>query len=185
MITYVKKFAARKSRNDITYVGIDPGLSGAIAFVDEDRVRTIDTPTKKVFVSGKNRTVHIVEEMWKIVSENCTKRNSVVLEEVTPDPRFGSTNFSYGSGVGFWVMAFAGNYIRIHRVRPQVWKKEVGIPARSGKRASRLLAQKLFPKDKDLFNRVKDDGRADAALMAYWLKNRRVRRFARIRKKKR
>lgn len=184
MITYVKKFAARKTRNDITYVGVDPGLNGAIAFIDSDRVRVIDTPTKKEFISGKDRTVHIVEDLWKIVSENCTKKDSVILEEVSPNPQFGSANFSYGSGVAFWVMAFAGNRIKIHRVRPQVWKREVGIPFRSDKGAGRLLAQRLFPKDKDLFKRVKDDGRADAALMAYWLRKRRNRRFARIRKKK-
>jgi crossover junction endodeoxyribonuclease RuvC len=51
-------------------------------------------------------------------------------------------------------------------VTPQTWTKAVGRAA--GKDASRMRAMELFPTRADLFKRAKDDGRADAALIAYW-----------------
>jgi crossover junction endodeoxyribonuclease RuvC len=39
---------------------------------------------------------------------------------------------------------------------------------REGKDGSRLRAIELFPNYGQLFARKKDDGRADAALLAYW-----------------
>ena len=38
----------------------------------------------------------------------------------------------------------------------------------AGKDASRMRAMELFPSKAELFKRAKDDGRADAALIAYW-----------------
>jgi hypothetical protein len=51
-------------------------------------------------------------------------------------------------------------------VTPATWTKAVGRVA--GKDASRMRAMELFPSKADLFKRAKDDGRADAALIAYW-----------------
>jgi crossover junction endodeoxyribonuclease RuvC len=51
-------------------------------------------------------------------------------------------------------------------VTPQTWQKAVG--ARDGKDATRLRAAELFPAYAQMFARKKDDGRADAACMAYW-----------------
>ena len=39
---------------------------------------------------------------------------------------------------------------------------------RDGKDGSRLRAMELFPAYADRFKRVKDDGRSDAALIAYY-----------------
>jgi hypothetical protein len=51
-------------------------------------------------------------------------------------------------------------------VTPAAWTKSVGRAA--GKDASRMRAMELFPSKAELFKRAKDDGRADAALIAYW-----------------
>jgi len=51
-------------------------------------------------------------------------------------------------------------------VAPATWVKGVGRV--QGKDASRARAMELFPDYQDQFKRVKDDGRADAALIAYW-----------------
>jgi crossover junction endodeoxyribonuclease RuvC len=51
-------------------------------------------------------------------------------------------------------------------VTPQRWQKDLNV--RDGKDGSRQRAAELFPAYAHLFARKKDDGRADAALMAYW-----------------
>jgi crossover junction endodeoxyribonuclease RuvC len=51
-------------------------------------------------------------------------------------------------------------------VTPQSWQKAVG--ARGGKDASRARAAELFPAYAANFTRKKDDGRADAALIAWY-----------------
>ena len=49
-------------------------------------------------------------------------------------------------------------------VRPAAWKKIMGVSADKGE--ARVMAQKLFPQIAQQFSRVKDDGRAEAALIA-------------------
>lgn len=51
-------------------------------------------------------------------------------------------------------------------VTPQRWQKDLNV--RGGKDGNRQRAAELFPAYAHLFERKKDDGRADAALMAYW-----------------
>jgi crossover junction endodeoxyribonuclease RuvC len=51
-------------------------------------------------------------------------------------------------------------------VRPQQWTKDLGVGADKG--AHREAAMRLYPGDAEQFMRVKDDGRADAALLAHW-----------------
>jgi crossover junction endodeoxyribonuclease RuvC len=69
--------------------------------------------------------------------------------------------------------------MRLHTVTPAQWKFGVGLNAVSGqdqkarKNASREKAIELFPQYADLFARVKDDGRAEAALMAWWFVHKR------------
>jgi hypothetical protein len=51
-------------------------------------------------------------------------------------------------------------------VSPAKWKKALGLSADKG--ASRRRAIELWPERAQWFARVKDDGRAEAALIAYW-----------------
>ena len=51
-------------------------------------------------------------------------------------------------------------------VRPNIWKREAAVPA--DKNAARMMATRLWPDHSNLFARVKDDGRAEAALLAKW-----------------
>ena len=59
-------------------------------------------------------------------------------------------------------------------LRPQEWQKAIGRPAGAGKDWSLTRVRQLFP-DSTLFDRQKDDGRAEAALiaLAWWKLNRR------------
>jgi crossover junction endodeoxyribonuclease RuvC len=58
----------------------------------------------------------------------------------------------------------AGMRIPYSLVIPQTWKKALGVPA--DKNAARARACQLFPNMASKFARVKDDGRAEAALIA-------------------
>jgi crossover junction endodeoxyribonuclease RuvC len=51
-------------------------------------------------------------------------------------------------------------------VTPQAWQKAAGV--RGGKDGARQRACELFPNYAGLFARKKDDGRADAACMAWY-----------------
>jgi hypothetical protein len=51
-------------------------------------------------------------------------------------------------------------------VDPSAWKKTMHLS--TDKNASRALASQYFPDAADQWSRVRDDGRAEAALIAYY-----------------
>jgi len=71
--------------------------------------------------------------------------------------------FTCGLGMGVWLGVLAALRLPYTRVRPQIWKRAFGLS--KDKAASILRAQQLYP-DADL-RRRKDDGRAEALLLAY------------------
>ena len=77
-------------------------------------------------------------------------------------------------GYGAIQMALAVHGHDVRYVTPAVWKRHFGLifpkgtPKAQIKAASRALAQKRFPALADLFKRVKDDGRAEACLIALY-----------------
>ena len=71
-----------------------------------------------------------------------------------------------GLAIGVILGVLAGTGVAIELVRPAIWKKGAGIGKDKG--SARKAAQERFPDAADLFARVKDDGRAEAALLARW-----------------
>lgn len=145
-------------------VGIDPGFSGAIALLDPDtkELRVHDMPT---LPGMKGRTLTDLYSLGKLLIPEPGKRNIAVLEEVHAMPKQGVTStFRFGENFGALQMAITGHGYEIHLVTPAVWKKFFKLSRDKG--VSRGLAMKLFPGDAHLFTRVKDDGRAEAALLA-------------------
>jgi len=74
--------------------------------------------------------------------------------------------FGFGRSLGVVEGVLAALNIPVTYVAPATWTKQMGKPA--GKDASRHRAMELFPDHQDQFKRVKDDGRAEAALIATW-----------------
>jgi crossover junction endodeoxyribonuclease RuvC len=74
--------------------------------------------------------------------------------------------FNFGRSAGIIEGVVAALRMPHTYVTPATWTKAVGRAA--GKDASRMRAMELFPDNDDWFRRAKDDGRADAALIAYW-----------------
>jgi crossover junction endodeoxyribonuclease RuvC len=148
-------------------LAIDPGAKGALAFFDMENgvLVVMDCPTVDVKRGAKIKT-EISPQM--VASIIMSKRPSkAVLEKVGAMPGQGvSSMFQFGRGVGMYEGVLAALQIPITYVTPQAWQKAVGL--RGGKDGSRARAAECYPAYADLFSRKKDDGRADAALMAFW-----------------
>lgn len=148
-------------------IGIDPGLSGAIAFYDtvEGAVEIADMPTVELVRNGKKK-----REVSAVLLSNILTRHKVdaaFLEKVNAMSGQGVTSvFSFGRSSGIVEGILAAYDIPTTLVTPQAWQKAVG--QRAGKDGSRERAMQLFPAQADLFQRKKDDGRSDAALIAYY-----------------
>ena len=149
-------------------IGIDPGISGAISVFDwktRSLLEVIDMPTLEVD-SGKTKKRHINAVSLANYLEGFTDTH-VVIEKVGAMPGQGVTSmFNFGRSAGIIEGVVATLEMPHTYVTPAAWTKAVGRAA--GKDASRMRAMELFPSQADLFKRAKDDGRADAALIAYW-----------------
>lgn len=148
-------------------IGIDPGLSGAIAFYDtvEEAIEIHDMPTVQLSRNGKNKREVSAQLLSNILSGR--KVEAAFLERVNAMTGQGVTSvFSFGRSSGIVEGILAAYDIPTTLVTPQAWQKAVG--QRAGKDGSRERAMQLFPSQADLFARKKDDGRSDAALIAYY-----------------
>ena len=153
-------------------IGVDPGISGALVLLDPATMRVwkwSDMPTAesngKRTVSATLLALTIAE--WASLASATGRRLLAIVEEVGAMPGQGVTSmFSFGRSFGVILGVLAGTGVAIELVRPAIWKKGAGIGKDKG--SARKAAQERFPDAADLFARVKDDGRAEAALLARW-----------------
>lgn len=159
-------------------LAIDPGVTGAIAVAYRSHVVTADMPTYKV---RKATRVNLHELAAKLTEFRDTLDvRAAVVEHVGAMPRQGVSsafNFGFTTGAIHGILAALG--FEAHTVTPAQWKFGVGLKPdpdadkHARKACSRARAIELFPDYAYLFARAKDDGRAEAALMAWWFANKR------------
>jgi crossover junction endodeoxyribonuclease RuvC len=148
-------------------IGIDPGLSGAIAIISPENLKIFDMPTMTVERNGKAKRQVSAAELAEMLYLYSGRDCHVYCERVSAMAGQGVTSvFSFGRSFGMIEGILAAFKMPVTFVPPATWVKAVGRG--QGKDASRARAMELFPSDQDQFKRVKDDGRADAALIAYW-----------------
>jgi crossover junction endodeoxyribonuclease RuvC len=147
-------------------IGIDPGLSGAIAVVGDGRIACRDMPTLEM--NGKRRVCpHALRDALQAIRHEGHSVEMVILEHVQGVQGTGATSaFTFGRSFGVVEGVLAGLFLRHTLVRPQSWTKALGVSRDKG--SHRAAASRLWPQHADLFARVKDDGRADAALLCHW-----------------
>lgn len=149
-------------------LGCDPGLTGAMCLLvtDNRSVEIIDTPVRVIRKSNnKPRTEYDVALMANQM--RALAPDFVFIEQVSAMPGQGVTSmFRFGMGFGILQGIVAGLSKPVNFVVPNVWTREMRVP--KGKDGSRLRASQLLPAYSDLFQRVKDHGRADAALIALY-----------------
>ncbi len=145
-------------------IGIDPGASGAIALLVQGVLVSVhDMPTVTV-ERNKAQKRQVCPAGLSLLMQQLSP-NKAIVEKVGAMPGQGvSSMFSFGRSVGIVEGVLAAKQISLTFVTPQVWQKHSG--AAKGKDGSRQRVMELFPRQAHLFARVKDDGRADAVLIA-------------------
>jgi crossover junction endodeoxyribonuclease RuvC len=143
--------------------GIDPGFTGAIALYwpDTGKLEVHDMPVMK---NPKGKTIINPHGVLDILANEGGK-SLAVIESVAARPGQGvSSVFRFGEGYGHLQMACAASKLPLQYVTPATWKKRFNLSRDKG--VSRGLAMQRFPDQAQQFSRVKDDGRAEAALIA-------------------
>lgn len=156
-------------------IGIDPGSSGAVAFYwpATRRLEVFDTPNMKKAVGTKERTVidvfGLIQTLMPASPSVVGASHAVIayVEEVGPMPRDGKVQaFAFGKSYGEVLAILACLEIPVVSIRPAAWKKTMKLS--SDKNYSRSAITSLFPSLIDLFKRVRDADRAEAALLAIY-----------------
>jgi len=146
-------------------LGIDPGLNGAFAFYNtiEKTLVVYDMPTVDVVRNKKSKREVCASGVSTIVAGR--QVSHAYLERVNAMPGQGVTSvFSFGRSTGILEGVLAAFNIPVTIITPQTWQKAMQV--RDGKDGSRERAMQMFPARAELFQRKKDDGRSDAALIA-------------------
>jgi crossover junction endodeoxyribonuclease RuvC len=150
------------------FCGIDPGLSGAIAIFDRDRgtLAIEDMPVFEIKRNNKKK-----REVMPVMLANILRDTGIdkaFVERVGAMPGQGvSSMFSFGRSLGVIEGVLATLRIPVTMEPPRTWQKALNV--RDGKDGARARAVEIFPKYARFFARAKDDGRADAALMAFYI----------------
>ena len=148
-------------------LGIDPGLTGALAVLDHAGalVALHDTPALTLRTSRGTKQEYDVPGMVALLVPHARPGLHVVIEESQAMPGQGVRSmFMCGLGFGVWLGLLTALAMPYTRVRPVDWKRALGLMGKD-KEVARLRAQQLFP-TADL-RRKKDHGRAEALLMAW------------------
>ena len=148
-------------------IGIDPGLSGAIAIIENKRVLGIfDMP---VMAEGKkNKRQLNSAQLVNIIRENTNNNEeiTVVVEQVNAMPGQGVTSmFNFGQTFGAIKGVCAALSLPIFFVRPSKWKKYFEL-INSSKDSSRTKAIEMYPSLSSQLSRKKDVNKSDAILIA-------------------
>jgi crossover junction endodeoxyribonuclease RuvC len=144
-------------------IGIDPGLSGAVALLQNNQLQ--------VWRDFKERE-DIARAVKVAVAAGQVPLAQVVIEGVHAMPGQGVTSmFSFGTAFGVAQGAvWTACDLPVTFVAPLKWQNWVrntlGLP--KGPIDSRAIAAQVFAAQADLFKRKKDHNTADAALMALW-----------------
>lgn len=177
----------------ILVIGIDPGLSGGLAAIaDGELVKLRDMPTTTRIVrkrSAKDGKMHDRKKrsvnghgISEFIREAVHAHPGAVvfgyleLAGARPGQAAGATlKTGYQAGIAEGVLC--GHGIVVHIVSPMKWRRHFELPPRDKaetpaqakvrmKRESCELAAKLHPNSGGVIVRAKDDGRAEAILLA-------------------
>lgn len=152
-------------------LGIDVGLQGAIAVVDDKRnvVAVHDMPTNTVETNGKTRKRVDARALCVLLA--ALKKQyvpaAVWVEDVHATPWDGAVGaFSFGRSAGVTEAAIAAAGMVARYVKPALWKAKLNVP--KDKDASRARATELVASGWAHWPRKKDDGRAEASMIALY-----------------
>lgn len=123
-----------------TYIGIDPGKSGGIAWL---------SPSGQAYARKLPDTMRDLIDLLTELRALADYRGlgcSAYLERVRSSPQMGVVSaFTFGRGFGHIEMALTAAKIRYDEVRPQEWQKRLNCLSKGDKNVTKARAQGLFP----------------------------------------
>ena len=148
-------------------IGIDPGLSGAIAILEDSKIKELfDMP---VMPDGKKNKRQLNSALLvKLLKDNIKSLENTVMvvEQVNAMPGQGVTSmFNFGQTFGAIKGICAALGLPIFLVRPAKWKKHFEL-INSSKDASRTKAIEMYPFFSEQLSKKKDVNKSDAILIA-------------------
>tara|TARA_B100000780_G_scaffold28500_1_gene18064 strand:- start:56 stop:547 length:492 start_codon:yes stop_codon:yes gene_type:complete len=148
-------------------IGIDPGLSGGIAILDNSKVvKLFDMP---VMPDGKKNKRQLNSALLvKLIKDNIKNLEDTVMvvEQVNAMPGQGVTSmFNFGQTFGAIKGICAALGLPIFLVRPAKWKKHFEL-INSSKDSSRTKAIEMYPSISEQLSKKKDVNKSDAILIA-------------------
>lgn len=148
---------------DTIFIGIDPGLTGAIGVIQPHNTYVIDMPVltiegkrvrsrKTGKVKSKKKHVYNIKELNKIIIDIKTTAITLNMDveawieksQAMPD-QGGVSNFNYGFGYGVINAVVVCNNIRKELIHPRTWKNKIMYGQGKEKDAAVYKAQQLFP----------------------------------------
>ncbi len=148
-------------------LGCDPGAHGAIAILTDGGalLEVFDMPSVQVEVGKTKRTRIASGSLAYLIRQHGPVH--AFVEAVGAMPGQGTASmFSFGKAAGIIEGVLAGLAVPTTFLTPVAWKRGTGLG--TDKAACRQRAMQVFPMQADQFARVKDDGRAEAALLALY-----------------
>ncbi len=147
-------------------LGIDPGVSGAVALLTAEGalIDVVDMPTLADGTAGRRA----INAPLLAAQVRVWGPGLAYCEFVGARPGEGAVGaFSFGRCRGVIEGTLGALAVPVQMVAPAWWKRRVGIPPGADKKdAARSEAIRRWPAKAALFARKKDDGRAEAALIA-------------------
>ena len=137
-------------------IGIDPGLSGGIAILDDLKIFDIyDMPIMSEGKKNKNQLNSA--QLVNIIRKNLIPNGDtfLIVEQVSAMPGQGVTSmFNFGQTFGSIKGICAALNLPIFFVRPAKWKKHFDL-INSSKDASRTKAIEMYPSISDQLSKKK------------------------------
>jgi len=152
-------------------IGIDPGLSGGIAILDD--LKIFDLFDMPIMSEGKkNKNQLNSAQLVNIIKKHIILgKTFVIVEQVSAMPGQGVTSmFNFGQTFGSIKGICAALNLPIFYVRPAKWKKHFEL-INSSKDASRTKVIEMYPSISGRLSRKKDVNKADAILIARYFRD--------------
>ena len=152
-------------------IGIDPGLSGGIAILDD--LKIFDMFDMPIMSEGKkNKNQLNSAQLVNIIKKHIVLgKTFVIVEQVSAMPGQGVTSmFNFGQTFGSIKGICAALNLPIFYVRPAKWKKHFEL-INSSKDASRTKVIEMYPAISSRLSRKKDVNKADAILIARYFRD--------------
>ena len=112
----------KKKLNTKSYIAIDPGKQGGIAYYDGEKGIGVRCP-KTIY--DMSMIFNVIINTYKVAPDSIY----LLIEHVHAFPTDGrSSVFTFGRNLGQWEGVIAGHEIEINIVAPKVWQKFYEIP---------------------------------------------------------